>query len=142
MTHPEPDIRALVEQVEAMGDLMMSVGKEVGAHTLFAAASALEQVLGENARLREERDAFRDQAINRGWNWNMVGAHGGEDGYRAMLAREVDRTLDVMLGRKTLAETYRDDMRAAEEAVAALAHGGGREEAAREPNHDIDRRKA
>lgn len=62
----------------------------------------------ERLRVAEaERNAFRTQAINRGWNWRMCDAYGREE-YERQLEIEVDRTLEVMLGRKTLVESFRD----------------------------------
>lgn len=77
-----------------------------------------------------ERDAFRTQAINRGWNWRICDACGREE-YERQLGIEVDRTLEVMLGRKTLVESFRDSdaslaedaKRLSPEGVAARAEG-------------------
>lgn len=63
--------------------------------------------------LEAERNAFRTQSINRGWNWRMCDAYGRAE-YQRNMEREVDATLDVMLGRKTFDETLRDSDRSGE----------------------------
>jgi|SRR5882672_1065128 len=76
-----------------------------------AAARVNEALIGQVNRIDElikERNAYRTQAINRGWNWNMCNAYGRLE-YERHLENEVDRTLEVMLGRKTLAESFRDE---------------------------------
>lgn len=82
----------------------------VDKHTRQCLACAVQSAKKGLERLRvaeAERNAFRTQAINRGWNWRMCHAYGREE-YERQLEIEVDRTLEVMLGRKTLAESFRD----------------------------------
>ncbi len=57
--------------------------------------------------LLAEIDAYRTQAINRGWNWRLCDAYGREE-YERQMAREIDRTHEITMGRMTLAESYRD----------------------------------
>jgi hypothetical protein len=67
-----------------------------------AAESDRDAIRGEAderiAALEAERDAFRQQAINRAWNWRMCDAYGREE-YAKHLATEIDETHKNMMAR-------------------------------------------
>jgi hypothetical protein len=66
-------------------------------------ATALLSKDAEIAELRKERDAFREQAINRGWNWRMCDAYGREE-YRRHLENEIDATHANMIAARSETE--------------------------------------
>lgn len=60
--------------------------------------SKLAEARAENARLTEERDAFRTMAIKHLWNHNLANAYGREE-YQRQLGQQVDETLENMLAK-------------------------------------------
>ncbi len=88
---------------------------------LACAVASAKQGLEQSRQIKAERDAFRTQAINRGWNWRLCDAYGREE-YEKHLASEVDTTTNIMLGRVPFEESLRDSDRNPEgEKPAALS---------------------
>ena len=91
----------IVERLRAIPVWMagaMTPGWQEHGTSAYEAADLIESLRAENARLTEERDAFRTMAINHLWNHNLSNAYGREE-YQRQLDRQVDETLENMLAK-------------------------------------------